>query len=70
MEKVHIYKQHTITLKAEREEAGWVGKYSVLPLAPQDTLSHGNSTPTNFPTEEEADQAALEAAQRWIDHPS
>jgi len=70
MEKVHIYKHYTITLEADREETGWVGRYSVSPLNPQETLSHGNFTPTNFPTEEEADQAALEAAQRWIDHTS
>ena len=70
MDKVHTYKQHTITLEAEMMKSGWVGKYSVIPMDHQDTRSHSDATSLKCATEEEAEQIALETAQDWIDnHP-
>ena len=70
MDKVHTYKQYTITLEAEMMKSGWVSKYSVIPMDPQDTRSHSDVTSLMCATEEEAEQIALETAQGWIDnHP-
>ncbi len=70
MEKVHTYRDHSITLEAEMRKSGWICKWLVTPLDAQDTRSHSDYSTANFSTEEEAELAALESAQRWLDHSS
>ena len=71
MEKVQAYKSHTITLEAEHRTSGWICKYSIITLNPQNTRSYRDYTPATFSTEEEAEQVALQTAKVWIDnHPA
>lgn len=69
MDKIHTYKDHTITLDAEMKDSGWVYKYTIVPMDPQDTRSHSDYGTRRCATEEDAEKAALESAQRWIDNP-
>lgn len=67
MNKVHKYKDHTITLEAERRESGWVCKFSVIPFDPQNTCSHSAYTTLYCDTEEKAELLALGTAIHWLD---
>ena len=71
MEKVQAYKNHTITLEAEHKKSGWICKYSISTMNPQNTRSYGDYTPATFSTEEEAEQVGLQTAKVWIEnHPA
>ena len=67
MENAHSYKGHNIILEAGEKEGRWVCKYTVIHFGAQDMVSHGDYAPGDFPSEDEAKAAALQAAKKRID---
>ena len=69
MDKVHTYKGHNIVLDAVMKKSGWMCRFILTSLDPQNPSSYDDFTAENYSTEEEAKQVALQTAKRWIDNP-
>jgi len=68
-----VYKEHLIRSESfQREDNGaWVPQYTVIrqndPITAMDFPSHQYQFNHVYPTQREADDYAVQSAQRWID---